>query len=74
MSSVRQLEVEKTRALLTSAEREALTDEHGKNRKYQAKTHARRRIEDELPTDVMVLRENHPELFEKLCEVACDER
>jgi hypothetical protein len=32
----------------------------------------RRKIEEELTTDVEVLRENHPDLYAELREVVCD--
>lgn len=61
----------KTRALLTETEREQIAGEHGDERKYQATSRIRRRIEDELVRDVEVLEEHHPELLEELREVAC---
>jgi len=62
----------KTRALLTETEREQITGEHGDSRRYQAVSRVRNRITDELTTDVEVLREHHPELFDELREVVCD--
>lgn len=62
----------KTRALLTQKEREQIAGEHGDTRKYQAASRVRSRIEEELTTDVGVLRENHPELYEELREVVCE--
>lgn len=62
----------KTRALLTETEREQIEGEHGDTRKYQAVSRIRSRIDDELTTDVEVLRENHPDLYEELREVVCD--
>jgi hypothetical protein len=62
----------KTRALLTDTEREQIAGEHGDSRKYQAASRIRRRIEEELTTDVEVLRENHPDLYDELCEVVCN--
>ncbi|WP_053949313.1 hypothetical protein [Halolamina sediminis] len=40
--------------------------------RYQAISRVRRKIDDELTTDVEVLRENHPELYEELRQVVCD--
>jgi hypothetical protein len=40
--------------------------------RYQAISRVRRKVNDELTTDVEVLRENHPELYEELREVVCD--
>jgi len=62
----------KTRALLTDTEREQITGEHGDSRKYQAASRIRSRISEELTTDVEVLREHHPDLYEELREVVCD--
>lgn len=61
----------KTRALLTVTEREQIAGEHGKERKYQATSRVRSRIQEELSKDVETLAENHPDLFEELCEVVC---
>jgi len=61
-----------TRALLTETEREQIANEHGKDRRYQATSRVRRRIEEELPQDVTVLREHHPELLAELQKVVCD--
>lgn len=62
----------KTRALLTETEREQIADEHGDERRYQATSRVRRRIEDELTTDVEVLREHHPGLLAEVQEIVCD--
>lgn len=64
----------KTRALLTETEREQVAGDHGDERKYQATTRIRRRIEDELPEDVAVLAEHHPALLEELREVVCSDQ
>lgn len=63
----------KTRALLTETEREQIAGEHGRERRYQATSRARRRISDELTTDVELLAEHHPELLSELRQVVCDE-
>jgi hypothetical protein len=62
----------KTRALLTETEREQIAGDHGDSRRYQAVSRVRSRITDELTTDVEVLREHHPELYDELREVVCD--
>lgn len=61
----------KTRALLTDTEREQIAGEHGDDRKYQAASRIRRRIDEELTTDVEVLQEQHPQLLEELRDVVC---
>ncbi|MCU4799617.1 hypothetical protein OB920_04425 [Halobacteria archaeon HArc-gm2] len=62
----------KTRAILTETERQQISGEHGNNRKYQAASRVRSRIEDELQTDIEILRKNHPELYQELREVVCE--
>jgi len=62
----------KTRALLTETEREQIAGEHGDDRRYQAVSRIRSRINDELTTDVEILREEHPDLYEELREVVCE--
>ncbi|AFO58690.1 hypothetical protein NJ7G_3472 [Natrinema sp. J7-2] len=39
---------------------------------YQAISRVRRKIEDEMTTDVEILRENHPDLYEELRGAVCD--
>jgi hypothetical protein len=63
----------KTRALLTETEREQIAGEHGDQRRYQATSRVRRRIDEELSKDIEVLEEHHPELLEELQEVVCEE-
>jgi hypothetical protein len=63
----------RTRALLTERDRELITNEESGNRRYQAISEIRSRINDELTTDVELLEENHPELLEELREVVCEE-
>jgi len=62
------------RALLTDRERELIEggDNVDEDLRYQAISRVRRKIDDELTTDVEVLRENHPNLYEELREVVCD--
>lgn len=61
------------RALLTDSEREliATDDPDEPNRKYQAVSRVRNKIEDELTEDIEILRENHPDLYSELREVVC---
>lgn len=72
MCANRQTKMARTRALLTERDRELLADEEGGNRRYQAISEIRSRINEELETDVEVLKENHPELLEELREVVCE--
>lgn len=63
----------RTRALLTETEREKIAGEGEDQRRYEAVSRVRRRVKDELTTDVEILAEHHPELLEELREVVCDE-
>lgn len=71
MSRTEQASMAKSRALLTETEREQIAGEHGDDRKYQATSRVRRRINEELIDDVELLEENHPDLLEELREVVC---
>jgi len=73
MSEHKMRNMAKSRAFLTETEREQIAGEHGDERKYQATARVRRRIKDELPRDVGVLEEHHPELLEELREVVCED-
>jgi hypothetical protein len=63
----------KSRALLTETEREQIAGEHGRDRRYQATSRVRARIEDELTTDIELLEEHHPDLLDELREVVCED-
>lgn len=64
----------RTRALMTETERRRIAGEEDveDRKRYQAITEVRNRIQDELTRDVAVLREHHPELFEELRDVVCE--
>ena len=72
MCANRQTKMARTRALLTERDRELIADEEGGNRRYQAISEIRSRINEELETDVEVLAEHHPELLEELREAVCE--
>lgn len=72
MSRGEQQIMAKSRALLTGTEREQIAGEHGDDRRYQATSRVRRRVKEELTTDVKVLAEHHPDLLEEIQEVVCD--
>jgi len=62
------------RALLTDGERRHISRESGEpQRRYEAVSRVRSRIEDELTEDVEILEEHHPDLLDELQEVVCDE-
>jgi len=61
------------RALITEAEREHIAGERDdQQRKYEAVSRVRARIEEELTSDVKLLEEHHPELLKELQDVVCD--
>lgn len=72
MSKAETTRMAKTRALLTEREREQIAGEHGKDRRYQATSRVRSRIQEELKHDVEVLKKHHPDLLEELREVVCE--
>ena len=61
------------RALLTDTERERLSGESDakEQRIFESKSRVKRRINEELPKDVKILSENHPELYDALQRVVC---
>jgi hypothetical protein len=61
----------KTRALLTGTDRDYITGEEGDEKQYQSASRIRRRIQDELPQDIEVLEEHHPDLLDELRGVVC---
>jgi hypothetical protein len=65
----------RSRGLITLTERERISGEVDveDKKKYQAVSRVRRRIQEELPEEIEMLEENHPELLEELREVVCEE-
>lgn len=72
MSRDRHQVMAKQRALLTETERRQLVGAHGDDKRYQATSRVRRRLKEELPADVELLRVNRPNLFSELQDVVCD--
>lgn len=66
-------EMARRRAMLTDTERELLDADEKSDRYYQAVSRVRRKINEELSTDIEILEENHPQLLEELQEVVCEE-
>ncbi|WP_248516313.1 hypothetical protein [Salinarchaeum laminariae] len=60
---------------MTDTERERIKNRGSveESKRYQAISRVRNRIEDELPRDVEVLEKHHPELFEELVDVVCND-
>jgi hypothetical protein len=74
MVANRQFDVARTRALLTENDREVLAGEKGDDdRQRNVRWEVKGRISDEMPEDVAVLAEHHPDLLEGLREVVCDD-
>jgi hypothetical protein len=61
-----------SRALITETEREYIAGQHGDQRKYEAVSRVRARINDELTMDKELLRNHHPELLDELQQVICE--
>jgi len=60
----------KQRALLTETERRQIAGEEGSNKKYQATSRVRRRIDEELPEDLDILRRHNQDLLTEFYDVA----
>lgn len=60
------------RALLTDTEREYLAGEQGDQRRYEAVSRIRSRIDGPLAEDIEHLAEHAPELLEDLTDVVCE--
>lgn len=65
----------KQRALLTETERSILAGEKEvkDNYRYSVESRVRTRVREELPSDVEVLKEHYPEIFEEVEEVVCEQ-
>lgn len=59
------------RALLTEYEKEAMAGEHGDQRRYEARSRFRSRVEENLTAEIEFLAEEEPDLLEELREVVC---
>ncbi|WP_306060480.1 hypothetical protein [Natronococcus wangiae] len=59
------------RALTTEYERECIRGEHGDQRKYEAKSRVKRRINDVLSEDVELFAEHAEGLNDELQAVVC---
>lgn len=72
-AQMEQAGMSRRRALLTDRERELIADEEAENPRYVAVSHIRNKIEEELPRDLELLEEYHPDLYQELQEVVCDD-
>ena len=75
MPTVKTASMAKSRALITDTEFERISGEANvaDSKRYQAVSRVRKRIRDELPRDIEMLEENHPELVEELRTVVCED-
>lgn len=64
----------KSRGLITETERKRISGEAAVEdaKRYQAVSRVRRRISEELPEEIALLEEHHPELLAELRDVVCD--
>jgi hypothetical protein len=64
----------RSRGLITFTERDRISGEEDVKdaRRYQAVSRVRRRINEELPEEIALLEEHHPELLAELREVVCE--
>ena len=65
----------KSRGLITDLEAERIAGEGSAEdaKRYQAISRVRRRITEELPENIELLHEHHPQLLEELREIVCEE-
>lgn len=75
MAQVETSRMAKSRALITDTEYDRISGEVEVEdaKRYQAVSRVRKRIRDELPRDIEMLREHHPDLLEELRDVVCEE-
>lgn len=59
------------RALTTEYERECLRGEHGNQRKYEAKSRVKKRINEALTQDIELFDEHAQDLNDELQEAVC---
>lgn len=61
------------RGITTESEREYLRGEHGDQRRYEAKSRIKKRIQEQVAEDVTVFAEETPELLDELREIVCND-
>lgn len=64
----------RTRALMSETDRQHISGESdpSDSQRYQAVSRVRERVQEELPKDLDILREHHPDLYEEVIEVVCE--
>lgn len=65
----------KSRGLITDTERARISGEVNveQQRKYEAVSRVRRRIREQLPEEMAILEEHHPQLLGELQEAVCED-
>jgi hypothetical protein len=61
------------RALLTEYEREAMAGKHSDQRRYEARSRFRSRIQENLTEELEFLAEEEPDLLDELRGVVCED-
>jgi hypothetical protein len=71
----RLIEMGRYRAVMTETDREHISGESNpsQDQQDQAVYRVRQRINEELPQDIEVLKENRPDVLEELRDVVCEE-
>lgn len=74
MPPIESISMAKSRALITDTEFKRISGEEevADAKRYQAISRVRKRINDELPKEIEMLEEHHPDLLEELREVVCE--
>ncbi|WP_233565532.1 hypothetical protein [Halorubrum sp. Atlit-26R] len=75
MGDTKPARMAKSRGLITDTEQDRISGEADVDdaKRYQAVSRVRRRIREQLPGEVEMLKEHHPELLEELRDVVCEE-
>ena len=75
MGDTKPARMAKSRGLITDTEQDRISGEADVDdaKRYQAVSRVRRRIREQLPGEVEMLKEHHPELLEELRNVVCEE-
>lgn len=66
--------VDWNRALATATERKQIggVGDYTENQQHQGASRVRRRVREELPKDIEVLKEHHPELLQEVRGIVCN--
>lgn len=75
MGDTKPARMAKSRGLITDTEQDRISGEAdvADSKRYQAVSRVRRRIREQLPEEIEMLEEHHPDLLEELRGVVCEE-